>query len=70
MRAQEDGAGIDDLMSQAVGVPGLNVQVLRDNLLPFITEEDQAGFFGENAARLLGLRESVGVSNGPVAGCP
>ena len=42
----------------------------KHELEPFITEEDQAGFFGENAARLLGLRESVEVSNGPVTGCP
>ena len=35
------------------------------NMEPFITEEDQAGFFGENAARLL-----AGWKSGPTAGCP
>src|SRR5438105_3932597 len=42
----------------------------KHELEPFITAEDQAGFFGDNAGRLLGLRESVEVSNGPVTGCP
>ena len=42
----------------------------KHELEPFITEDDQAGFFGNNAARLLGLRESVGVASGPDKGRP
>lgn len=40
------------------------------DLEPHITDEDQAGFFGDNAAVMLGLTKRVEGSSGPVSGCP